>query len=74
MSLLQNVILSDAMSEKSRRRAGGLFTIFSILTCIFEVVIMRLSPDSPLRSDVSIFVGCDSGLDYDLKLEKYVLG
>ena len=50
----QNLIFSDAMSEKSRQRAGGKFMIFLIAALLFFIVVWKLSPESAFHGVVEL--------------------
>ena len=47
-------IFSDAMSEKSRQRVGGIFMIFLIVLIIFCIIVWKLSPESPFHDSVEL--------------------
>ena len=49
-----NITLTDAMSEKSRIRAGSSLMIFFILMNIFMMIVWKLSPESPLHESIEL--------------------
>ena len=49
-----NTIFSDAMSEKSRQRTGGMLMLYSIVVNSFLIIVMKFSPDSAFHDSLEL--------------------